>query len=99
MLDELEFDILLDEKVFNERWVIGYYDKLEKAERVVKDNICDINDGGVYDYALIEKIKKNSLHPRATDNDNKEVYYFKFNCDKKRFERCNNPKNKEDSNE
>lgn len=53
----------------------SYFLDLEKAKSCVKKNFADINDGGVYNYALIKKIPLNRAYAMIHVD---ELYIFEY---------------------
>ena len=56
--------------------VIGYFRTLKKAQRIVEDNIGDINEDNYYPYAVIEEVE-HGIYPVST-----VAYYYHWNGEK-----------------
>lgn len=63
----------------------GYYNSLERAERAVVNNACDMWEY-LYDYAVIEKVEE-GVFPLSF-----ERWFYKFNAREGKFERIPEPK-------
>lgn len=64
---------------------IGWYTTLEKARENVLNNTLDINEGGSYEYAVIEEIREGMY------GDSMQVFYFKFNNESGKYEEVDKP--------
>lgn len=53
-----------------------YFTELSKAKEYAEENICDINDGGLYEYIAIVEIPFNCAY---AETEGKSIYIFKFN--------------------
>ena len=61
----------------------AYFLEFDKAKEAVEENINDINDSGVYNYALIRKVNLNSMYAKQLPE---EIYIFKFNKQKMKYD-------------
>lgn len=60
-----------------------YFTDLATAKEYAVSNMADMNDGGVYDYALIVKTDLNRAYAMT---NYEEPYFFKFNYDTHKYE-------------
>lgn len=64
----------------------AYFVDLEIAKLYVEKNTCDINDGGVYNYAIIKKIPLNTIYACTLLED---VYIYTYNKDTSKYTEVN----------
>lgn len=67
-----------------DRDVIGYFHEFSKAEEIVLNNCCDINET-IYDYAVIE-----TIYPGIYKYDNSRSFY-KYNLNGDSYKKINEP--------
>lgn len=77
---------------YGRRESVGFYYELETAKQAVRENWIDINDGGVYNAAMIVK-KKPGLYPIAIVQG-----YYVFNKRTEKYEQKEPPKEMENYN-
>ena len=70
---------------FGNSRIVGWYQYKEDAFKVVKENICDINET-IYDYVLIEEIEEGLNNPALNR------WFFKYNNDTKTYIQIDEPK-------
>lgn len=64
---------------------VGYTTSFEEAEKIVKENICDISEGGNYNYAMIEAIAE-GIYPQS------EVrFFFEYDFDNAKYVEMDEP--------
>jgi len=56
----------------------AYFETYEQAYEKVINNVCDINDGGIYDYVSIIKMPMNCCYTESYLEEN-DTTLFKFN--------------------
>jgi hypothetical protein len=66
---------------FQNQRTVGFFEKLEQAEDIVKNNRCDINET-IYDYAVIEYLT-DGIYPVA-----ELIELYKFDHDKNKCFPC-----------
>lgn len=60
-----------------------YFTDYKIAEQYAKENICDMNDGGVYNYIAIIEVPINCTY---TITEIQNIHIFKYKRDKDKFE-------------
>lgn len=85
-LENLERDIL--------GWMdpprcFGYFPTYERAVEALKTNECDVWEMGIYNYAVIERIKP-GIPPHV-----EEIAWFKFDSNRERFYEIEKPEETE----
>ena len=68
---------------------VGFYYEEETALKAIRENWCDVNDGGIYNAAIVEK-KEPGLYPLA-----KQTWYFIFDKETKSYFDAKLPKEME----
>lgn len=61
----------------------AYFNNLDKAKQFVINNTCDLNDGGLFNYIIIQEVPLNCSY---TYTKIKNDYLFKFNRDIDKYE-------------
>lgn len=60
---------------------IGYFLDKEEAIYAIENNLGDINDGGVYNYAVIEGLRLNKVYPSATSETSYDLFKYDYTTD------------------
>lgn len=55
---------------------VAYFDNEEDARYAAVNNLGDYNDGGVYNYSVIQKVLNGYLYPEASSQASYEVFKF-----------------------
>ena len=61
----------------------AYFNNLDEAKEFVINNTCDLNDGGVFNYIIIQEVPINSSYAYTRIESN---YLFKFNRSTNKYE-------------
>ena len=65
-------------------WFVGYFETFKEAETRVLNNVFDLNDGGVYKFARIEKLNpglyQEDLAPTYYQFNKETRTYYKIEC-------------------
>lgn len=61
----------------------AYFKSLDEAKNFTINNTCDLNDGGVFNYAIIQEVPLNCSYAYTRI---KSDYLFKFNRDTDKYE-------------
>ena len=64
---------------------VGIKLSLRKAIHAIRNNVCDIRDGGIYNYCVIEKFEC-SIYPERF-----ESIFFKWNTQEQKYARISTP--------
>lgn len=59
----------------------AYFKSLSDAVIFVENNICDINDGGSYNFAMIQEVNYNQAYTEFVTFE-KIFFYFDYNIDR-----------------
>jgi plasmid replication initiation protein len=88
--------IPIEEQANNKAWptdykerVVCWYRDLDKIEKILNDNLGDINEDGYYNFAVVEK----TLEGLYNFNGDKDAeLWYKWDKEKENYQRCNKPR-------
>lgn len=62
------------------------HETLEIAQEYVLNNVCDINEAGTFDYAVISRVIVNCAYYNTQQNPKEDFWIYKFNHNTRKYE-------------